>query len=70
MKDNVTKAVVIGSGLGGLALAIRLQSAGISTLHTMPPQAIEPVAAALPPFAQLLARHWPGAARNGSGDAR
>lgn len=32
MKDNVTKAVVIGSGFGGLALAIRLQSAGINTL--------------------------------------
>ncbi|MBK4735454.1 phytoene desaturase [Noviherbaspirillum pedocola] len=32
MKDNVSKAVVIGSGFGGLALAIRLQSAGINTL--------------------------------------
>jgi phytoene desaturase len=30
MKD-VRKAVVVGAGLGGLALAIRLQSAGIST---------------------------------------
>jgi phytoene desaturase len=32
MKDNVKKAVVIGSGFGGLSLAIRLQSAGIQTL--------------------------------------
>ena len=27
----MTSAVVIGAGFGGLALAIRLQSAGIST---------------------------------------
>jgi phytoene desaturase len=32
MKDDMKKAVVIGSGFGGLALAIRLQSAGIPTL--------------------------------------
>lgn len=31
-KGNIIKAVVIGSGFGGLALAIRLQSAGIPTL--------------------------------------
>ncbi|MEC4719727.1 phytoene desaturase [Noviherbaspirillum sp. CPCC 100848] len=31
-KGNIIKAIVIGSGFGGLALAIRLQSAGIPTL--------------------------------------
>src|SRR5690606_18934200 len=31
-KGSIIKAIVIGSGFGGLALAIRLQSAGIDTL--------------------------------------
>ena len=28
----MTRAIVIGAGIGGLALAIRLQSAGLDTL--------------------------------------
>ncbi|WP_334187916.1 phytoene desaturase [Noviherbaspirillum sp.] len=32
IKANVKKAIVIGSGFGGLALALRLQSSGIPTL--------------------------------------
>jgi hypothetical protein len=47
--------------------------AGIHTLHTMTPQALPAAAAAAGPFAQLLARHMPGAMaknNNESSDAR
>jgi flagellar protein FliO/FliZ len=62
--------VEVGSGDDRKWLVLGVTPAGITTLHTMPPQAIEPQAALLPPFAQLLARHLPGGAKNGSADAR
>ena len=61
--------VEVGTGDDKKWLVLGVTPAGISTLHTMPPQAITPQAAPLPPFAQLLARHLPGA-KNGGADAR
>jgi flagellar protein FliO/FliZ len=63
--------VEVGTGDDKKWLVLGVTPAGISTLHTMPPQAIAPQAAPLPPFAQLLAKHLPGmGAKNGSADAR
>ena len=63
--------VEVGSGDDKKWLVLGVTPAGISTLHTMAPQAIEPVAAPLPPFAQMLAKHLPGLrAKDGSADAR
>jgi flagellar protein FliO/FliZ len=63
--------VEVGTGDDKKWLVLGVTPAGISTLHTMAPQAIAPVAAPLPPFAQLLARHWPGLkTKDGSADAR
>jgi len=65
--------VEVGSGDDRKWLVLGVSNAGIQTLHTMAPQA-QPAAAALPgPFAQLLARHLPGAHGgnpSGSSDAR
>ena len=54
--------VEVGSGDDRRWLVLGVTPAGIHTLHTMPPQAEAPVAAAtaLPLFAQLLQRHRGG----------
>ena len=68
--------IEVGSGDDKKWLVLGVTPSGISTLHTMAPQTIEPAAAPLPPFAQLLARHLPAirgreaGAKNGSVDAR
>jgi flagellar protein FliO/FliZ len=63
--------VEVGSGGDKKWLVLGVTPAGITTLHAMAPQAIEPIAAPLPPFAQMLAKHLPGLNRkNGSADAR
>jgi flagellar protein FliO/FliZ len=63
--------VEVGSGDDKQWLVLGVTPAGISTLHTMAPQAIEPLAAPLPPFAQLLAKQLPGlGTKSGSADAR
>ena len=63
--------VEVGSGDDRKWLVLGVTPTGISTLHTMAPQAIAPQATPLPPFAQLLAKHVPGLARkDGSADAR
>ncbi len=63
--------VEVGSGDDIQWLVLGVTAAGITTLHTMPPQAIEPAATPLPPFAQLLAKHLPGLQRkDGNTDAR
>jgi flagellar protein FliO/FliZ len=62
--------VEVGSGDDKKWLVLGVTPSGITTLHTMAPQAIEPQRVPLPPFAQLLAKHFPGAARSGSADAR
>jgi flagellar protein FliO/FliZ len=64
--------VEVGSGDDRKWLVLGVTPAGITTLHTMAPQAAEAATAApLPPFAQLLARHLPAfGAKNGSADAR
>ena len=63
--------VEVGSGDDKKWLVLGVTPAGITTLHTMAPQAIAPQAAPLPPFAQLLAKHLPGLkAKDGSADAR
>ncbi|HEX6722122.1 MAG TPA: flagellar biosynthetic protein FliO [Burkholderiaceae bacterium] len=61
--------VEVGNGDDKKWLVLGVTPSGITTLHTMAPQAIEPVSTPLQPFAQLLAKHLPGA-RNGSADAR
>jgi len=61
--------VEVGTGDDKKWLVLGVTPAGISTLHTMPPQPVTPQATPLPPFAQLLARHLPGA-KNGGADAR
>jgi flagellar protein FliO/FliZ len=61
--------VEVGSGDDKKWLVLGVTPAGITTLHTMTPQAIEPQATPLPAFAQLLARHLPGT-KSGSADAR
>jgi flagellar protein FliO/FliZ len=64
--------VEVGSGDDKKWLVLGVTAAGITTLHTMAPQAIEPAAGPLPPFAQLLAKHWPALQRKDhrSADAR
>ncbi|HEY6353497.1 MAG TPA: flagellar biosynthetic protein FliO [Burkholderiaceae bacterium] len=65
--------VEVGSGDERRWLVLGVSPAGIHTLHTMAPQALPATAAAAGPFAQLLARHMPGAtAKNNdeSSDAR
>jgi flagellar protein FliO/FliZ len=63
--------VEVGSGDDKKWLVLGVTPAGITTLHTMAPQATEAAAAPLPPFAQLLAKHLPAfGAKNGSADAR
>jgi len=63
--------VEVGTGDDKKWLVLGVTPAGITTLHTMAPQAVAPVATPLPPFAQLLARHLPGfKAKDGSADAR
>ena len=62
--------VEVGSGDDKKWLVLGVTPAGITTLHTMAPHAIEPQGVPLPPFAQLLAKHFPGMAKNRSADAR
>ena len=53
--------VEVGSGDERKWLVLGVTAAGIHTLHTMAPQAMPVAAAPSGPFAQLLARHMPGA---------
>jgi flagellar protein FliO/FliZ len=53
-------AVEVGSGDDKRWLVLGVSPAGIHTLHTMAAQPVE-AAAAANPFAQLLAKHLPGA---------
>jgi flagellar protein FliO/FliZ len=53
--------VEVGSGDDKRWLVLGVSPAGIHTLHTMAPQPIEAAASATNPFAQLLAKHLPGA---------
>ena len=63
--------VEVGSGDARKWLVLGVTPAGIHTLHTMPPQALPAATAASGPFAQLLAKHMPGAKNNSeSSDAR
>ena len=63
--------VEVGTGDDKKWLVLGVTPAGITTLHTMAPQAIELATAPLPPFAQLLAKHLPGlGVKRGSADAR
>ena len=59
--------VEVGSGDDRKWLVLGVTNAGIQTLHTMAPQALPATAIAHNPFAQLLARHLPGA-QHKSGD--
>jgi flagellar protein FliO/FliZ len=62
--------VEVGAGDDKKWLVLGVTPAGISTLHTMAPQAIE-AAAMPPPFAQLLAKHFPAlGAKQETPDAR
>ena len=63
--------VEVGQGDDRRGLVLGVSPAGIHTLHTLPPQADAPPAAAttLPLFAQLLQRHR-GSSTTGAGDAR
>jgi flagellar protein FliO/FliZ len=63
--------VEVGLGDDRRWLVLGVTPAGINTLHSLPPQADLPVAAAapLPLFAQLLQRHR-GAGQTGANDAR
>ncbi len=63
--------VEVGAGDDKKWLVLGVTPAGISTLHTMAPQAIEAAATPLPPFAQLLAKHFPAlGAKQETPDAR
>jgi flagellar protein FliO/FliZ len=63
--------VEVGSGDDKKWLVLGVSNAGIQTLHTMPPQAMPAAATASHPFAQLLAKHLPGAGgKDGGSDAR
>jgi len=61
--------VEVGSGDDRKWLVLGVSNAGITTLHTMAPQALPVAPAAIGSFAQLLARHLPGQS-HGSSDAR
>ena len=62
--------VEVGSGDERRWLVLGVSPAGIHTLHTMAPQALPAATAGANPFAQLLAKHMPGARTNESTDAR
>jgi flagellar protein FliO/FliZ len=62
--------VEVGSGDERKWLVLGVSAAGIQTLHTMAPQALPEATTAAGPFAQLLARHMPGAQNNDRSDAR
>jgi flagellar protein FliO/FliZ len=63
--------VEVGSGDDKRWLVLGVSPAGIHTLHTMLPQPLAPTAAAMNPFAQLLAKHLPGAGgKDGGPDVR
>jgi len=62
--------VEVGSGDDRKWLVLGVSAAGIQTLHTMAPQALPEATSTAGPFAQLLARHMPGAKNNESSDAR
>jgi flagellar protein FliO/FliZ len=63
--------VEVGSGDDRRWLVLGVTNAGIQTLHTMAPQAVPTAATPHNPFAQLLARHLPGARHQNDGtDAR
>src|SRR6185369_5751031 len=63
--------VEVGSGDDKKWLVLGVTAAGITTLHTMAPQVVEPAATPLPAFAQLLTKHLPLMNRkDGSADAR
>lgn len=63
--------VEVGSGDERRWLVLGVSPTGIHTLHTMAPQADAPAAANAGSFAQMLARHIPGAgAKSGGPDAR
>jgi flagellar protein FliO/FliZ len=64
--------VEVGSGDDKRWLVLGVTASGISTLHTMAPQAVEAAPALTHPFAQLLSKHWPRAAGTPTGptDAR
>jgi len=63
--------VEVGSGDDKKWLVLGVSNAGIQTLHTMAPQALPATPTASHPFAQLLAKHLPGAAgKHGGSDAR
>ena len=63
--------VEVGSGDDKRWLVLGVSNAGIQTLHTMAPQALPAAATASHPFAQLLAKHLPGAGgKDGGSDAR
>jgi len=55
--------VEVGSGDDRRWLVLGVTNAGIQTLHTMAPQAMPTAATPHNAFAQLLARHLPGARR-------
>jgi len=60
--------VEVGSGDDRKWLVLGVSSAGIQTLHTMAPQVLPEAPSVSGPFAQLLAKHLPGAP--GGSDAR
>ena len=62
--------VEVGSGDERKWLVLGVTPAGIHTLHTMAPQALPEATAGAGPFAQLLAKHLPGAKNTESSDAR
>ena len=61
--------VEVGSGDDRKWLVLGVSATNIQTLHTMAPQALPEATAGAGPFAQLLARHMPGAKNNESSDA-
>jgi len=65
--------VEVGSGDDRKWLVLGVSPAAIHTLHTMAPQALPEATLATGPFAQLLAKHMPGAhikSNNEGSDAR
>jgi len=64
--------VEVGSGDDKRWLVLGVTASGISTLHTMAPQAVEPAPGMTHPFAQLLSKHWPRTSGTATGptDAR
>ena len=60
--------VEVGTGHERRWLVLGITAGSITTLHTMAPQALPATATPHNPFAQLLARHLPGA-QHKSGDS-